>query len=403
MRLARAALAVALALPACRRPRPSARPPPAVVRPSPALVAEGRALVARFECARCHTIDGVASPDRAQDCVGCHRAVRAGTFPARPEHLAEWRANLVDLVDAPALVAVGRRHRAPWIAAFLERPDDLRPHLRATMPRLDVSTGQARAIAAFLTRDVDASSDAPPEPSPALVARGRALFVTRTCAQCHRFDDAAIDARPVPATPPEAATLAPDLAVTRARFRRDRLVAWILDPPRLKPGTPMPALGLTREEAGALASYVLFAPLRARVSRDPPPMLPALARRVTWDEVEAGVFRRTCRHCHADEGFAFGDGGPGNTGGFGFAPRRLNLNSYSGAMSGMLVGGERRSVFAADDSGLPRLVRALRARQLEESGRVDEGVRGMPLGHPAVTPEQLQLVTSWIASGRPLE
>lgn len=329
--------------------------------------------------------------------------MRAGTFPARAEHLAEWRANLVDLVDAPALTAVGRRHRAAWVASFLLSPDDLRPHLRATMPRLPLSPAQADAVAAFLTRDVDAPSDAPPAPTPALVARGRSLFVTRTCAQCHRFDDAAIDARPAPATPPEAARLAPDLAVTRARYRRDRLVAWILDPPRVKPGTPMPALGLSPEEAVALASYVLFAPLRPRVTHDPPPMLPALARRVTWDEVEAGVFRRTCRHCHADEGFAFGDGGPGNTGGFGFEARRLNLNSHAGAMSGMLVGGERRSAFATDDSGLPRIVRALRARQLEESGRVDVGVRGMPLGHPAVTPEQLQLVTSWIASGRPLE
>jgi hypothetical protein len=132
-------------------------------------------------------------------------------------------------------------------------------------------------------------------------------------------------------------------------------------------------------------------------------MLPPLPRRVAWPEVAEAVFLRTCRHCHADASVAFGEGGPGNTGGFGFAARRLELATYAGAMSGMMVRDERQSAFAVDDSGMPRLVHALRARQLEAAGVFEEGIRGMPLGHPALTPEALQLVTSWIASGRPVE
>lgn len=385
---------------ACRRaapppPRPSRTLPPA------AQVHAGRELLRRFECARCHELDGEARPPIAQDCVGCHRRVHAGTLPARAEHRDVWRRNLVDLVDAPSLTALGARLEPAWIEAFLLRPEDLRPGLRATMPRLDLTPAQARALAAALTRDPD-----PPLPpisplSPSHIALGRRLFHQLGCPRCHGFRDAA-RVVPVPAATDES-RLAPDLSQTRGRFRRAQLAAWIRWPSRVMPSTKMPALTRSDDEAVALASYLWFAPLAPAPAVPAPPMLPALTRRVAWPEVAEAVFLRTCRHCHADASLAFGDGGPGNTGGFGFAPRRLDLATYAGALSGMMSMGERRSAFEVDASGMPRLVHALRARQLEEAGVVEEGVRGMPLGHPAVTPEALQLVTSWIASGRPVE
>jgi hypothetical protein len=46
-------------------------------------------------------------------------------------------------------------------------------------------------------------------------------------------------------------------------------------------------------------------------------------------------------------------------------------------------------------------VARLRARQLEEAGQPDPNLRGMPLGFPALTPEELQLVESWLEQGRP--
>ncbi|CAH0206736.1 Cytochrome c oxidase subunit 2 [Massilia sp. Bi118] len=36
----------------------------------------------------------------------------------------------------------------------------------------------------------------------------------------------------------------------------DKLVAWLLDPPAMKPGTPMPAMGLTEQEARHMAAYL---------------------------------------------------------------------------------------------------------------------------------------------------
>ena len=35
-----------------------------------------------------------------------------------------------------------------------------------------------------------------------------------------------------------------------------RLTAWLRDPPALKPGTPMPALGLSEQEARHMAAYL---------------------------------------------------------------------------------------------------------------------------------------------------
>ena len=36
----------------------------------------------------------------------------------------------------------------------------------------------------------------------------------------------------------------------------DRMVAWLLDPPALKPGTRMPSMGLTEQEARHMAAYL---------------------------------------------------------------------------------------------------------------------------------------------------
>lgn len=120
-----------------------------------------------------------------------------------------------------------------------------------------------------------------------------------------------------------------------------------------------------------------------------------------WDEVERAVFRATCWHCHARADLALGDGGPGNSGGFGFAPRGLDLSSFEGALAGGLDNhGERRSVLAARPDGPPLLVERLLARQREERGGPRPDVRGMPLGLPALSPRAVQLVETWIAQGR---
>jgi hypothetical protein len=118
--------------------------------------------------------------------------------------------------------------------------------------------------------------------------------------------------------------------------------------------------------------------------------------------VSTRVFRQICWHCHGAPAFARGDGGPGNTGGFGFAPRGLDLSDYTGVTSGSRgPDGRRRSVLATMPDGTPRLIAHLLARRVEERGGEVPGIRGMPLGLPALSLEDIQLVETWIVQGRP--
>jgi len=197
--------------------------------------------------------------------------------------------------------------------------------------------------------------------------------------------------------------LAPDLRFARERVTDAKLSAWLRNPKGIKADTPMPKVALSATEVRDLAGYIMSAELS-----EPPPKpkftrLPVLTRKVTFKEVDEKVFHRTCWHCHSEPDYAIGDGGPGNSGGFGFKPRGLNLSDYNGIAAGYVdAQGERASIFVKDAENVPRIVRALIARHEEEENVAETGpVRGMPLGYNALSAEEIQLVESWAMQGRP--
>jgi hypothetical protein len=197
--------------------------------------------------------------------------------------------------------------------------------------------------------------------------------------------------------------LAPDLRFARERSEPEAIARWILDPGKVKRDAVMPNLGVSPADARDLAAFLSFGELAAPPRASAFERLPVLARRVGFDEVNEQVFAVTCRHCHTNPDLADGDGGPGSTGGFGFKPRRIDFSSYRGIQSGGLdQQGERVSLFAPTSEGVPRLVAALVARVREDAGHETAEVRGMPLGLPPLSAEQIQLVESWVAQGRPL-
>jgi hypothetical protein len=201
----------------------------------------------------------------------------------------------------------------------------------------------------------------------------------------------------------KAIRLAPDLRLSRERLLPGYLTRWLAKPSAVDPAALMPDIPLRPDEVADIAAYLLRAPLtspeRPRFER-----LPLLERPVPFAEVKARVFRKTCWHCHADPDYAIGDGGPGNTGGFGFPPKRVNLAEHESILAGFVdETGARRSLFLFEPPKREgRLVEALLARHAEEQGKPVAGVRGMPLGLPALAAEEIQLVESWIAQGRPL-
>jgi len=64
--------------------------------------------------------------------------------------------------------------------------------------------------------------------------------------------------------------------------------------------------------------------------------------------------------------------------------------------------GKRRSLFEPLADGTPRLVAALLARHDETRAVPRDAVRGMPLGLSPLSAEDIQLVESWVAQGKPL-
>lgn len=372
-------------------------------------VNRGKQLVAQFECNRCHDGTGHEPVARAKHCVACHDEISRGVFPAPAAAVARWNQTVDAYTVVPTLSAIGARLEPAWLVSYLLHPTDLRPHLAPSMPRLALNPEQAEDIAAYLVRDstVQTGNPQPPDSDDSALGRGRRVMETKACLGCHEFSGAdrfAISPELAPSDErrKRAVRLSPDLRFVRDRFRQDKLVAWLLDPSAVKADTLMPSHNLTGAEARDVATYLIETPLLPQSPKPLPERLPPLERKVTFDEVNEKVFAITCRHCHSDPDVARGDGGPGNTGGFGFPARRLDLASYRGVGAGYVdSNGERQSIFAPLPDGTPRLVAALLARQAEERGAINPEVRGMPLGLPAATPEQVQLVESWIAQGRP--
>ncbi|MCA9593055.1 MAG: c-type cytochrome [Myxococcales bacterium] len=361
----------------------------------------GKELVKTYECNRCHEGTGLAAVPIELACFGCHVDIDAGKFKGPPDKMAKWKKHVQHVMDVPSLDAAGKRFQERWLAAFLQNPTDLRPHLAPSMPRMKMSDTDARDIAAYLARDA--------APAPAVdlakanAENGRKLLETKGCGTCHALSGApALPMQPNAVGPrvQPAVALAPDLAHVRERIAAPELVRWLMNPKSVKPNTLMPSFDLTLAEAADIAAYLLTAKLTPE-KRAVPARLPLLTRPVTFDEVNERVLSKTCRHCHGNPDIAGGDGGPGSTGGFGFPARHLDLSTYTGVASGWVgEDGERHSIFSNTKDGTPRLLAALYARQAEEAGVIDPDVRGMPLGMPALPSEDIQLLATWIAQGR---
>ena len=102
-------------------------------------------------------------------------------------------------------------------------------------------------------RWVAAQKVAPPEPT-GLAAEGKAIYAGSACVGCHTIRGVS------------AGVLGPDLTTFGSRRTLaagifpntpEAVAAWLKNPPALKPAAKMPALGLTDDQARAVAAYLL--------------------------------------------------------------------------------------------------------------------------------------------------
>lgn len=103
---------------------------------------------------------------------------------------------------------------------------------------------------------VTASGGAPVIEPGSPAAEGQALIATKPCVGCHT----------IPGVQGANGTVGPNLAGVASRTKiaggavantgPDDLKAWILNPPAKKPGTLMPNVGLTDDEATKIVAYL---------------------------------------------------------------------------------------------------------------------------------------------------
>lgn len=377
-------------------------------------VARGRAAIARFGCPRCHEVPGFVA-DARTGCTACHQEL-----VNRPAKTLARRRPVTHFVEVPSLGAAARRLRPSWIVAYLQDPQDLRPHLDESMPRLPVSEPDARAIVAYLEQAVPhaprPTAPTAPAPDPARVAHGREVFAASGCPTCHTFGNVDFETGAtleLYRAMRSQALLAPNLRFARERLDPATLLAWITDPTSVDPATRMPRFALSAADALAVRDFLLLGEAGAPVAAAAPPALAELTplgRPVRFGDVRR-IFSRSCVHCHAKTS-------GGAAAGLGFAPIALDLSSWQGVHAGTaLPDGTRRSVLEAPAGGTPLLLARL-LRRHEEAARDDAGPYadtmtaavppaaaeapvGMPLGLPPVPAEDLRLVATWLAQGAP--
>ena len=116
------------------------------------------------------------------------------------------------------------------------------------MPPARPATASALAAAALLAGAPTAAQDT------AGVERGRALLAQYQCGACHT----------IPGVPSSRGQVAQPLHAWRHRSyiagrlpnRAELLARWIADPQAMVPGTTMPSMGVSPEDAKAMAAYL---------------------------------------------------------------------------------------------------------------------------------------------------
>ena len=396
-------------------------------------IAAGKSVLDKHECTRCHTIDDVAAASRPLACVSCHQFMH-GLAPGDKAYeslVAKWgkdvldryQRNIVHLQRVPDLTMIARRVRGDYLARVLAQPFDQRPLLDESMIRHALSDDEIKSVVRYFVARAEAPDPyapgyaapaLPAKPDDARLARGKELVKAKGCAACHTLGnvDLGVTRAQLEASRVTAA-LAPNLRFVRERTRPDAFVAWVRSPSSILPGTSMPAMGLTVDEAEAVRDYVYSADAELKPAPVPPAIQPPaiLSRSVSYAEMKERVLGKVCVHCHMNDYEK--DTGPGNKGGLGYAGVGLRMRTYETLVQGAVgPDGKRYGVLVPrKGESIPPIVRVMLERRIEgqrdhvapfeDYARPDypHTRPAMPMGLPSMTDEQIALLATWIAQG----
>lgn len=181
----------------------------------------------------------------ALNCAACHR--RDSRQPQWPAILAAEGTQGLPPEITPELTWIGDKLRTAWTEKFFagKLSDRPRPWLKARMPVFPARAELlAEGLAAQHGQPTTAESAAVDISLAEIGQRLTMKNVGFDCRQCHALDgqqpEAAFDSRGV------------DLATVTSRLRHDYYHRWMLDAPRLDPGTKMPRFAPNLENTAKL-------------------------------------------------------------------------------------------------------------------------------------------------------
>ncbi len=188
--------------------------------------------------------------------------------------------------DGPSLYKVAGKDDQQWVRKWLANPVAFRPN--TYMPRFwgldnnqdpDRDAVEINAIAEYLFA-VSEPVQYPEPPVPGDVARGQKLVGELGCLGCHVIDERVADLSLPKELKPymdvwayrRARSQGPQLAGLGSKTTAGWVYAWVKDPKKYHPGTKMPNLRLSDQEAADLAAYLVT--LRNETTDEEP--LPAI-------------------------------------------------------------------------------------------------------------------------------
>ena len=173
-------------------------------------------------------------------CVNCHTV----TLPDGT------RMQATD--NPPPLTHIADKTSREWIYAWLKDPTSY--SATATMPNFMLSDADASDISAFLIANstsqpgdtMTASSPGHgPAPDP---AAGESLYGESFCASCHATQNAAGNL--------VGGDLGPELTNVGTKVKPDWLMAWMRDPQKYDPATPMPQYRWSDQQLKLITSFI---------------------------------------------------------------------------------------------------------------------------------------------------
>jgi ubiquinol-cytochrome c reductase cytochrome b subunit len=163
---------------------------------------------------------------RREKCMSCHSIGNGGS------------------TIGPDLAKTSFHRNAAWMIQHFKSPQGIRPG--TSMPAIQLNDAQLNSLAAFLLK-LNPDNATAIQDAPDFVTQGALVYKANGCSECHKVNGVGLDA-------------GPSLNGLAKRHSRSWVRDHFADPPKLSPGTFMPAYKLSQRDMDNLTAYLFYLP-----------------------------------------------------------------------------------------------------------------------------------------------